>query len=349
MRRLRFLFLLAFTGFGCLESAGQEIPAVGDRFEIHFEMIASGTALFEGAPAEPIEQRMEVFASALVRKSDPDRGVELRYSFDRAIFESAAAGGSSSRLEILPGRVLIDGATVYDRERDPDVPVGLLDLLINEEMVVRLSPAFEIEEIREFRRNRSRRSFLDLKAVVLESLAPHPPAGVEVGQSWALLRPMEALGGDLTLPATETFRYNEPAAPDRPIRTLQKTIEARLEKPISLPIRLGMLAVGNLSYDALGPNLIAPPPPMKVVDFRLDSRGVIEFDVGWGFTRTSGSMANLHLECEIPPPDGTAMRKKTLQFARQTLVNIQKSPDLMLTEEERALLFGDPTSYSPHR
>lgn len=82
---------------------------------------------------------------------------------------------------------------------------------------------------------------------------------------------------------------------------------------------------------------------MKVTDFRLDSRGVIEFDVGWGFTRTSGSMAEVSLECEVPPPDGTAMRKKTLQFARQTLVNIQKSPDLMLTEEERALLFGDPT------
>ena len=173
--------------------------------------------------------------------------------------------------------------------------------------------------------------------MVRSTLIPPPPEGVEVGDAWVVVRPMESLGGDFLLPATNTFRYNEASGPDHPVRVLQEQVVSHLERPRQIPIRMGILTTENLRFDALGPNLIAPPPNMILTQFDYESKGVLQFNTDWGFAQQVGTIAEIHLKSKVPPPDGIELRKKSLRLRRKTLITIEKAPEIPLTQEEKAL------------
>ncbi len=341
MRSFELAVLFAFTCLGMSEIKSSAIPRVGDRFLFHQETITTGTASFQDEPLEPLSQDFEVWGQALVSEIDGGHEVTLRFTFDRFVLRVSIGDQGSCELEVLPGKVILDGTAVYDRERNPDLPVGLLDLLINEEIGVKLDPQSSDTQIRQFRRNRSQRSYLDLLSVVRGSLIPAPPLGIEVEQSWVVVRPMEWLGGNIVLPATETYRYNQQPSETNPVRILQRTVEAHQRKPIGTPIRMGLLATENLRFDALGPNLTAPPPEMKILDFDYDAKEILEFDTVWGFTRKVGSISEIRMTAEVPPPDGIEMKKKELVLHRRTLLTVEKATDSEMTGEERELLLGN--------
>ncbi|MCA9435720.1 MAG: hypothetical protein KC978_08045 [Candidatus Omnitrophica bacterium] len=340
MRFLPTLLFFLVTQSSQSQPMASGFPEVGANFKLHQECVTTGTGTIGESDPFDLRQSLNIYGDALILESTPGVGSEVRFSFDRMTLEVDIPGEGSSLLEILPGKVIIDGTAVYDRERDPDIPVGLLDLVINEDIEVVLNDHLDQTEIRQFRKNRTERSFFNLLSVVRETLVPIPPDQVNPGEVWVVRRPLSALGGDFVLPATETFQFNEEATPQNPLRTLQKTVVASLEEPKTVAIRMGMTATPNLVFDALGPNITAPPPPMKIARFDYDSKGVLEFNTDWGFPQRVGSISNIVMESEVPPPDGIEMKRKMLVLVRQTLTTLERVEPIPLSEDQEELFLG---------
>jgi hypothetical protein len=316
------------------------LPSHGDRFEIHQEVLTEGTFTIRDGSPQPFSQKVLLdFAALAIRSASTVGLLNLEYTFDRLLLETEI-GSSSSTIEVTPNRAVLDGTALFDRSADSDTPASILTYLLNETFRLVVGEERKLQRVGKARKDRHPFSLYDLGAPVRETWVTLPPRSVGAGFTWQETRPLRMLSGAASIPATRTHGLvSIPKTAGEPMR-IQTAVTAALTDPVGVPSRLGVHVPYNLRIDALGSDLLKPPPTTRIVSFAAEATQETQYRPDWGFLAGRSATARVGATLEVPESDGQIRYRKEMFFRRETRVEVDKVPLPEMNEDARFILLG---------
>ncbi len=343
-RVLTFLLLFILSLLPALAVDAQVVHAVpipGDQFVIHYEQVSSGTYTIEGASDGRFHTTLTGdFTALVVRSVTQTHGWEASYRYDYLRIESQVDEATPTLLEVWPARMSIDRKDVYNARLHPDTPPPLLVQVLIGGFRARVGNQGDLIRIEECEKYHELLPFLDLTQPFHDTWMHRPPEPLSVGKKWLEDRPFRLWPGRLTIPASQTYEVKTmPTGPNRTVslslsRTLQTT------HPWRIPIPLGGQVLPVLRFDALGPDINAPPPDLKITSLTANTNGTMEYRLDRGFLTSKRTREGIRIQMEVPPVDGTMMTRKRLWMDRATSITVTYHPAEKFSEEARLILFG---------
>ncbi|MCG3195993.1 MAG: hypothetical protein GHCLOJNM_00464 [bacterium] len=317
-------------------------PVAGDQFQIHQDIVCSGTYSLSGFPSGRFHQEVGIDFAATVHDSpEPPGSWRANYRFDRFRILSRIEGATETYVEIEPGRLVIDGTTVYDRNLRPDESVPILCHLLLEDLSATFSARGEVLRFEERKSMRNNFPFLELTQALRETWIELPERPLAPGLQWREDRPARILSDRIVVPASQTYSVQAvPEGDDQPaVLAFERAIDSR--RPRRFPIPIGSSTPLSLRYNAIGPDLLAPPQELLILSLSISSKGNLEYRRDWKYMSHKETRDWIGVTMEVPRPDGTEVLTKKLLFDRVIRTTVERRTGSELSEEARGILFGE--------
>ncbi len=317
-------------------------PMAGDQFQIHQDIVCSGTYSLSGFPSGRFHQEVGTdFAATVHDCTEPPGSWRANYRFDRFRIHSRIEGVTETAVEIEPGKLVIDGTTVYDRNLRPDESVPILCHLLLEDLSATFSAGGEVLRFEERKAMRNAFPFLELTQALRETWIRLPDRPLTVGVEWLEDRPARVLSDRIVVPASQTYTVKAaPLSPEEPvILEFHRAIDSR--RPRRFPIPLGFGTPMNLRYNAIGPDLLAPPAELLILSLSISSKGNLEYRRDWQYLSRKETHDWIGITMEVPRPDGTEVLTKKLLFDRVIRTTVKRLPRSTISPEAGLILFGE--------
>lgn len=333
------LVAISLLFFGSVSLALPPLP--GDQLVCHQDWVIDGTFTFDRQGPQPFHQRMGIDLTAMVIRSiTPSNAWEASYRYDNVRIESQVGEATPVLLAIWPNRLEIGNQLAYDGRNNPDEPPPMLCNLLLEDFRAIISPQGEVLRFQEEYRNRGMFPFLDLSQPLYETWMHHPPSPANVGLKWAEDRPFRLFANRITIPASQTYEVTQGVS--GPNQTLALSLERAIRNtPIrQIPVPVGSQVAPSLRYDALGPDVNALPPDVRIMSLAASTQGTVEYRMDRGYISRKETHDWISMEMEVPQPDGLKRVRKTLLFDRKISVGVTFHPYTGLSDEARLILLG---------
>jgi hypothetical protein len=315
-------------------------PLPGEEFQIHQETVVDGTYTL-GHMKGRMHQVFEAEFSALILpNATPADSWRVDYRYDHLRFESRINDSSGTSVELWPDRMVIGSETIHDRELHPDTPTPILCEILLAPLSAVFGPGSAGLRFEERKSLEASFPFLDLVQPVRETWMRYPPEPLKVGMNWSEDRTIRVFGDRVILPASQTYTLESlPPAPDQPlVLSIKSALQSSKVRRYPIPIGFGALPL--LRFDALGPDLNAPPPDIRIKTFAISSKGEVEYRLDWHFLSRKETHDWISIVMEVPRPDGLEMDPKELRLDRVTKTTVIHRPPPPISEEARSIWIG---------